>query len=666
MDLPPYVKAVPSGCFEWCSSLKSVSLNENLEMLGSSAFYDTAIQKIALPENIRLVEKSALDFSTQRKSKIAVLGVGTKFEELPSNAEIYCLPGSVVFQQAQESGMNVKALSEYMGSAFIEDEKRINALGDTIETLNSIFDSVQLNDEIEKYKRIAKIASLINCTAVRFNINTEKQNENLQKAESKKKIIDAKVEEAIALINNDINDASKCIFSYRKVEGGIKIIGYKGVKHGTLIIPNRIDGRPIVSIGKCAFERMYFKKIILPQFCTVIEAEAFCFCLKLQEIELPKALIRLGECAFYGCRQLTKVIFPPNIREIQMGCFSNCSRLEAVILNDGIEIIEESAFKRTPLKKVILPESVKLIKGRQKRPEVYSPLKDDTFPFNELTIIAVAGTKTKFEDIPRNAIIYCLPESGVQKQAQALGAKVYPLDDLNREFAYREIDGEIEILGCNNPQIKTLIIPETIKDKTVVGIGAYAFKKLPIVKAVIPSTIKYIENGAFIKCENLKTVDISYGIERLGDSVFLGCQYLEHISLPNSLFELGKQDFKSTGLVDITIPKRVDKIPKQCFHRCRHLKNATLNDELTKIGEGAFFGTILKEIIIPESVNTIENDAFAVFSDFNIIFLGAKTEFYATKGNFDGVIYCLPGSEVEKKARLSGLEVRPLSEFENQ
>lgn len=260
LDLPPYVKAVPNGCFEWCRSLKSVSLNENLEMLGSSAFYDTAIQKIALPENIRLVEKSALDFSTQRKSKIAVLGVDTKFEELPSNAEIYCLPGSVVFQQAQESGMDVKTLSEYMGSAFIEEEKRINALGDTIETLNSIFDSVQLNDEIEKYKRIAKIASLINCTAVRFNINTEKQNKNLQKAESKKKIIDAKVEEAIALIKNDINDASKCIFSYRKVEGGIKVIGYKGVKHGTLIIPDRIDGRPVVSIGKCAFERMYFKK----------------------------------------------------------------------------------------------------------------------------------------------------------------------------------------------------------------------------------------------------------------------------------------------------------------------------------------------------------------------------------------------------------------------
>ena len=663
--LPPKVKVLPKGCFQ-LTSLKSVSLNENLEMLGSSAFYDTAIQKIALPENIRLVEKSALDFSTQRKSKIAVLGVNTKFEELPSNAEIYCLPGSVVFQQAQESGMDVKALSEYMESAFIEDEKRINALGDTIETLNSIFDSVQLNDEIEKYKRIAKVASLINCTAVRFNINTEKQNKNLQKAESKKKIIDAKVEEAIALIKNDINDASKCIFSYRKIEGGIKVIGYKGVKHGTLIIPDRIDGRPVVSIGKCAFERMYFKKIILPQFCTVIEAEAFCFCLKLQEIELPEALIRLGECAFYGCRQLTKVIFPPNIREIQMGCFSNCSRLEAVILNDGIEIIEESAFKRTPLKKVILPESVKLVKGHQESPEVHFPLKDDTFPFDERTIIAVAGAKTKFEDIPRNAIIYCLPESSVQKQAQALGVKVYPLDDLNREFAYREIDGEIEILGCNNPQIKTLIIPETIKDKTVVGIGAYAFKKLPIVKAVIPSTIKNIENGAFIKCENLKTVDISYGIERLGDSVFLGCQYLEHISLPNSLFELGKRDFKSTGLVDITIPKRVDKIPKQCFHRCRHLKNATLNDELTKIGEGAFFGTILKEIIIPESVNTIENDAFAVFSDFNIIFLGAKTEFYATKGNFDGVIYCLPGSEVEKKARLSGLEVRPLSEFENQ
>ena len=668
LDLPPYVKAVPNGCFEWCRSLKSVSLNENLEMLGSSAFYDTAIQKIALPENIRLVEKSALDFSTQRKSKIAVLGVDTKFEELPSNAEIYCLPGSVVFQQAQESGMDVKTLSEYMGSAFIEEEKRINALGDTIETLNSIFDSVQLNDEIEKYKRIAKIASLINCTAVRFNINTEKQNKNLQKAESKKKIIDAKVEEAIALIKNDINDASKCIFSYRKVEGGIKVIGYKGVKHGTLIIPDRIDGRPVVSIGKCAFERMYFKKMILPQFCTVVEAEAFCFCLKLQEIELPEALIRLGECAFYGCRQLTKVIFPPNIREIQMGCFSNCSRLEAVILNDGIEIIEESAFKRTLLKKVILPESVKLVKGHQESPEVHFPLKDDTFPFDERTIIAVAGAKTKFENIPRNVIIYCSPESSVQKQAQALGVKVYPLDDLSREFAYREIDGEIEILGCNNPQIKTLIIPETIKDKTVVGIGACAFKKLPIVKAVIPSTIKYIESGAFIKCENLKTVDISYGIERLGDSVFLGCQYLEHISLPNSLLELGREDFKSTGLVNIVIPEKVKRIPRRCFLRCHHLKSVTLNDGLTEISEGAFRETALNEIIIPESVNAISGDAFYLYfgRSLKAIFFGAKTEFDVTRGDFNGLIYCLPGSKVEEQARQSGLEVRPLSEFESQ
>ena len=74
----------------------------------------------------------------------------------------------------------------------------------------------------------------------------------------------------------------------------------------------------------------------------------------------------------------------------------------------------------------------------------------------------------------------------------------------------------------------------------------------------------------------------------------------------------------------------------------------------------------MKEIIIPESVNTIENDAFAVFSDFNIIFLGAKTEFYATKGNFDGVIYCLPGSEAEKQAQQNGFEVRPLNEFESQ
>lgn len=213
-----------------------------------------------------------------------------------------------------------------------------------------------------------------------------------------------------------------------------------------------------------------------------------------------------------------------------------------------------------------------------------------------------------------------------------------------------------------------MIIPETIKDKTVVGIGACAFKKLPIVKAVIPSTIKYIESGAFIKCENLKTVDISYGIERLGDSVFLGCQYLEHISLPNSLLELGREDFKSTGLVNIVIPEKVKRIPRRCFLRCHHLKNVTLNDGLTEISEGAFRETALNEIIIPESVNAISGDAFYLYfgRSLKAIFFGAKTEFDVTRGDFNGLIYCLPGSKVEEQARQSGLEVRPLSEFESQ
>ena len=223
LDLPPYVKAVPNGCFEWCRSLKSVSLNENLEMLGSSAFYDTAIQKIALPENIRLVEKSALDFSTQRKSKIAVLGVGTKFEELPSNAEIYCLPGSVVFQQAEEAGVPVKKLNEYVTHIFNENDTRLLLLEKAIKVLNDIHHAEHAQNEINNYQHAMDIIGLINSTAEKEKLDAERINASLQNTKYEGAAADLKR----VIINN-------CLRS-------LAIAGFKWTGLSEVIVPEEVE-----------------------------------------------------------------------------------------------------------------------------------------------------------------------------------------------------------------------------------------------------------------------------------------------------------------------------------------------------------------------------------------------------------------------------------------
>ncbi len=86
---------------------------------------------------------------------------------------------------------------------------------------------------------------------------------------------------------------------------------------------------------------------------------------------------------------------------------------------------------------------------------------------------------------------------------------------------------------------------------------------------------------------------------------------------------------------------------------------------------------MLGEIVIPKSVDEVGRKAFSYIHieprGIRLAFLGTTTKFnigsnIGSNGlsEFEGTIYCLPGSEIQKQARQRGLEVRPLSEFEAQ
>lgn len=661
--LPPKVKSVPNGCFEWCSSLRSVSLNENLEMLGSSAFYDTAIQKIALPENIRLVEKSALDFSTQRKSKIAVLGVGTKFEELPSNAEIYCLPESVASHQAEEEGMPVKILNEYVANIFEENDIRLLPLGKAIKALNDIHRSEYAQNEINNYQHAMDIIGLINSTAEKEKLDSERISASLQNTRYEGAAADKQVEKAITELQASIDNNSKGVFSYRKIQDGIEILGYKGFKVDALTIPDQINGIPVVSIGKYAFRYMSFRNVVVPKCCTVIKEGAFSWCRSLKNIELHDALIRIEKYAFYECGYIKEIRLPLNVKEIQMGCFSGCKRLKTVILNENLETIDQLAFDGTWLEHVSLPASVRWVKGEKKKPDSDFPFKNRN---HSIITITVEGLNTSFENFPDDVAIYCLPDSKTQQLANEMGATVYPLDALKNNLFYHEVEEGIEIIRCTRVESDILCIPKAIGNKPVVGIGKAAYRDLPIVEVDMPNTIKYIGKGAFSRCSKLKRIKLPCGLERIDEGAFSHCKSLEHINLPDTLLSIGFRSFSNTGLKEVKVPEQIHALGRG-FSNCHNLKRITVNC-LTRLDSATFQGTALSEVIVPEEVDEI-NDSILSFSQkfpLKLVVLGMSTKLSSTTEKFNGTIYCLPGSKAEKQAQQNGFEVRPLSEFESQ
>ena len=661
--LPPKVKVLPKGCFQ-LTSLKSVSLNKNLEMMGSGAFSSTKIQKIALPENIRLVEKYALDFSTQRKSQIAVLGVGTKFEGLPSNAEIYCLPESVTSHQAEEAGMAVKKLIGYVTNICNENDTRLLPLEKAIKAMNDIHRAEHAQNEINNYRHAMEIIGLINSAAEKEKLDVKQISASLQNTKYEGAAADTQVDKVITELQTSIDNNSKGVFSYRKIQDGIEILGYKGFKVDTLTIPDQINGIPVVSIGKHAFRYMSFRNVVVPKCCTVIKEGAFSWCRSLKNIELHDALIRIEKYAFYECGYIREVRLPLNVKEIQTGCFQHCRRLKTAIFNEKLETIDQLAFDGTWLEHVSLPASVKWVKGGKKSADGDFPFKNRN---NSIITITVEGINTSFDGFPDNVAVYCLSESKTQQLANEMGATVYPLDALKSNLFYHEVEEGIEILRCTRIESDILCIPKVISNKPVVGIGEAAYRDLPIVEVDMPNTINYIGKGAFSGCTKLKKIELPYGVERIDDEAFGGCTSLEHINLPDTLLYLGLFCFSNTSVKEVKIPKQIEGLPGS-FSNCKNLKRVIINNCLTSIARMAFSGTALSEVIVPEEVDEINDSVLNFYHKLplKLVVLGMDTKLSSTTGQFNGTIYCLPGSEAEKQAQQNGFEVRPLSDFKSQ
>lgn len=113
-------------------------------------------------------------------------------------------------------------------------------------------------------------------------------------------------------------------------------------------------------IGARAFcDSPKLTEVKIPSTVTKIKDRAFSGCTGLTKIELPPQLEEVGYSSFYGCSGLTEITIPSSVKTIRSGAFEECYNLESVTLSEGIGEIGTEAFKRTNLKSLNIPKSVK-------------------------------------------------------------------------------------------------------------------------------------------------------------------------------------------------------------------------------------------------------------------------------------------------------------------
>ena len=135
-------------------------------------------------------------------------------------------------------------------------------------------------------------------------------------------------------------------FVYRKnyeCPDGIVITRYEG-DETRLIIPDSIDGKPVVGIGADAFCEADLTEVYLPEGVWRIGADAFAGQEKLISVHLPDSLRYIDSFAFDDCLLLEHINFPENLKKIGRAAFFGCP-LKTVVLPDGLTVLGAWAFR---------------------------------------------------------------------------------------------------------------------------------------------------------------------------------------------------------------------------------------------------------------------------------------------------------------------------------
>jgi len=170
-------------------------------------------------------------------------------------------------------------------------------------------------------------------------------------------------------------------FLYREKNGEISIFKYRG-ESTDVVIPDKINGLPVTSVGQYAFENMLLTSVKFPDSVKTIEKNAFAKN-NLQNLIIPNTITSIGNYAFHSSNiktlvigtgiteigkgvfsdnMLTKLVIPDNIIVIKDYAFEN-NLLTSLTLGKSVTSILGSAFKGNKLVSVVFPESVTLIES---------------------------------------------------------------------------------------------------------------------------------------------------------------------------------------------------------------------------------------------------------------------------------------------------------------
>ncbi len=145
-------------------------------------------------------------------------------------------------------------------------------------------------------------------------------------------------------------------FSYEAIDGQMTITNYTG-NDTVVVIPDTIEGQSVVVIGDSAFaNNENVKGVVIPDYVTRIERNAFCNCFDLEVFVAGDALQFIGEYAFSYCKSLKSVELNMGLETLELSCFTSTDELKELYIPNTVTTLVYP-FNEAETKVTIISES---------------------------------------------------------------------------------------------------------------------------------------------------------------------------------------------------------------------------------------------------------------------------------------------------------------------
>ncbi len=370
-------------------------------------------------------------------------------------------------------------------------------------------------------------------------------------------------------------------FAYEVNVGGttITITDYIG-EGGAVSIPTSLEGLTVTSIGNRAFEG----------------------CSNVTRVIVPGCIVSIGSSAFSYCTSLTDVTIGNSVTNIASQVFAGCANLLSVTIGTGLANIENSAFLNCT--------GLRWVYFQGNAPNVGSDVMQNA----------------------NNATVYYLPgKSG-------WGATFAGRPSMRLPYAYMTVNNTVTITNYTGTS-GAVDIPSIIEGKSVVGIGANAFKNFTGLTGVtIPGSVINIGGYAFYNCSGLTNVMIGSSVTNIGDYSFSGCSKLSNVTIPNNVTRIGNWAFFSCSiLTNALIGSGVTGISDYAFFNCTGLNSVAIPDSVMTIGSAAFSNcSRMTNAVIGRNVTNNVDQAFSSCTGLTAITVSVSNMNYSS---VDGVLF---------------------------